>query len=367
MRIARSVFLTILIVGLLGVLAFFFVTTDSFRSDDPAPSISIAQSQAAQQTDAPDTTDAPDALVSVVKEVGDSVVTVVNQQIFQGFDTAQPVGSGTGFIIDDQGHIVTNWHVVQGGDDFLVILANGERRPATLIGSDQLSDLAVVQIEGELPGVVSFGDSDALQVGERVLAIGSPLGTFTNTATEGIVSSLGRDLPESNYSNLIQHDAAINPGNSGGPLFNMQGQVVGVNTLGVSQQQGQPIQGLFFALPANHAESIVSRLISDGEVRYPFFGIGFRTINWQNAAQADLPVDNGAYITDVTPGSPAEAAGLQVGDIVLSIDGVAIDQDNAFAEVLFLHQPGDTVSVEYLQDGEQRSTELTLVDRPAGT
>lgn len=361
MRIVRSVFLIGLILSVLGGWGFSPGSIDLVMAQDEASPTSVSQDEAAQQTSA------SEGSIAVVQQVGDAVVTVINEQMFQGFDTAQPAGSGTGFIIDEQGHIVTNWHVVQGGDDFRVILANGERRPATLIGSDQLSDLAVVQVEGDLPGLVSFGDSDALQVGEKVLAIGSPLGTFTNTATEGIVSSLGRDLPESNYNNLIQHDAAINPGNSGGPLFNMQGQVVGVNTLGVSEQQGQPIQGLFFALPANYVENVVTRLISDGQVLYPFFGISFRTINWQNAAQADLPVDNGAFITEVTPGGPADLAGLEVRDIVLSINGVAIDQDNVFAEVLFMHQPGETVSVEYLRDGEQRSTELTLAQRPTGT
>ncbi len=307
---------------------------------------------------------APNDAISVVQQVGNSVVTVINQQMFQGFDTVQPVGSGTGFIVDQQGHIVTNWHVVQGGDDFLVILSNGERRAATLVGSDQISDLAVVKIDGELPAVASFGDSDALQVGESILAIGSPLGTFTNTVTEGIVSALGRDLPGSNYNNLIQHDAAINPGNSGGPLFNMQGQVVGVNTLGVSEENGQSIQGLFFALPGNQVNLIVTRLIADGQVVYPFFGITYKTINWQISAQADLSVDNGVYISAISAGGPAEAAGLQPGDIVVSIDGVAIDEQNAFAEVLFTHQPGDSVAVEVMRGNEPFSTTLTLTERP---
>ena len=182
-------------------------------------------------------TGAPNDAISVVQQVGPSVVTVINQQMFQGFDTVQPVGSGTGFIIDAEGHVVTNWHVVKGGQEFLVILSNGDRQPATLVGSDRISDLAVVKIDGEVPAFASFGNSDELQVGEPVLAIGSPLGTYTNTVTEGIVSALGRDLPQSNYNNLIQHDAAINPGNSGGPLFNLQGQVIGVNTLGVSEEK----------------------------------------------------------------------------------------------------------------------------------
>jgi 2-alkenal reductase len=327
--------------------------------DGPTPTpMTLTEAQPIQQA-------APNAAISVVQQVGNSVVTVINQQMFQGFDTVQPVGSGTGFIIDNQGNIVTNYHVVQGGDDFLVILANGERRPATLVGSDPISDLAVVRVDGELPAVASFGDSDGLQVGETVLAIGSPLGTYTNTVTEGIVSALGRDLPQSNYNNLIQHDAAINPGNSGGPLFNLQGQVIGVNALGVSEENGQSIQGLFFALPGNQVKSIVDRLISDGQVVYPFFGITYQTINWQNSARANLPVDNGVYVTKISAGGPAEAAGLQPGDIVVSIDAVAIDEQNAFAEVLFTHQPGDSVSVEIVRGTDRMTVQLTLTERPA--
>lgn len=310
-------------------------------------------------------TTAPGDASSVVEQVGPAVVTVINQQMFQGFGAVQPVGSGTGFIIDTDGHVVTNWHVVNGGQEFLVILSTGDRRPATLVGSDRISDLAVVKIEGEVPGFADFGNSDDLQVGEPVLAIGSPLGTYTNTVTQGIVSALGRDLPQSSYNNLIQHDAAINPGNSGGPLFDLQGQVIGVNTLGVSEENGQSVQGLFFALPGNHVQTIATRLISDGRVVYPFFGITYQTINWQNAAQGNLPVDNGVYITEISPGGPAEAAGMLTGDIVTAIDGVAVDEQNAFAEVLFLHQPGDTVTVDVLRGEQSITVQLTLFERPA--
>ena len=344
MRSLRLIFLFGLAVGLLGGWGL--------SRGDPGPVI-------AQETGAPNDS------VSVVQQVGPSVVTVINQQMFQGFDTVQPVGSGTGFIVDSEGHVVTNWHVVNGGQEFQVLLSNGDRRPATLVGADRISDLAVVKIDGEVPAFASFGNSDELQVGETVLAIGSPLGTYTNTVTAGIVSALGRDLPQSNYNNLVQHDAAINPGNSGGPLFNMEGQVIGVNTLGVSEQGGQSIQGLFFALPGNQVQSIVSRLIADGRVVYPFFGITYQTINWQNAAQASLPVDDGVYITVVSPGGPAEAAGLVEGDIVTAINGVAIDEQNAFAEVLFMHQPGETVTVDVQRGDQSLTVELTLIERPA--
>lgn len=349
MRTIRFIFLIGLLIGVLGGWGLARLGMEPATAQDPAPAAETV----------------PGPAVPVVQQVGGSVVTVINQQMFAGFDTVQPVGSGTGFIIDSDGHIVTNYHVIEGGQDFLVILSTGERRPASLIGADRISDLAVVQIDGELPAVASFGDSDGVQVGEPVLAIGSPLGTYTNTVTEGIVSALGRDLPQSNYNNLIQHDAAINPGNSGGPLFNLRGEVIGVNTLGVSEENGQSVQGLFFALPGNQVQGIVSRLIADGRIVYPFFGITYQTLNWQNAAQANLPVDNGVYITEVSAGGPAEAAGMQVGDIVVAINGVAIDERNAFAEVLFMHQPGETIDVTVQRGDEQLTLQLQLTERAA--
>jgi 2-alkenal reductase len=301
------------------------------------------------------------------------VVTVINEQRFQGADSsdAEPAGSGTGFIIDDKGHIVTNWHVVQGGDRFEVIFADGDARRAELVGSDQISDLAVVRVEGELPGIVPLGDSDELKPGQPVLAIGSPLGAFTNTVTQGIVSAIGRNFPLSGgqgpqvYTNLIQHDAAINPGNSGGPLFNFAGEVVGVNTLGIpTAASGQPVQGLFFAVPASTAERITDQIIDTGEVVYPYFGIGPVAVTREVAVQAGLDIDYGVYVAQVSPGGPAAEAGIEEGDVILAIDGQRIDEQNSFAEVLFAHRPGDTVEATILRDGDESTVEVTLGERP---
>jgi 2-alkenal reductase len=309
--------------------------------------------------------------VAVVEQVNPAVVTVINEQQSQGIDggggsdQVVPVGSGTGFIIDDQGHIVTNWHVVDGGQQFTVVFADGTQRSAKLIGSDQISDLAVVQVDGDLPGTVPLGDSDALKPGQTVLAIGSPLGAFTNTVTEGIVSALGRNLEDSFYTNLIQHDAPINPGNSGGPLLNLAGEVVGVNTLGIAVEQGQPVQGLFFAIPSNTVKTIAAELIANGKITYPMLGITPVTITQDIAAQANLPVDYGVYVQSVDPNSPAAQAGIQQGDLVLSIDGQRIDQQHPFSEVLFAHKPGDTVTVEVQRGSQQLSVKVTLTERPA--
>jgi 2-alkenal reductase len=304
--------------------------------------------------------------VEVVDRVASAVVTVVNEQMAQELNEMAPVGSGTGFIIDDQGHIVTNHHVVEDGQQFEVIFADGERRPATLIGSDPISDLAVVKIEGDVPNVVPLGDSDALKPGQTVLAIGSPLGNFTNTVTQGIVSATNRDFPGSSYTNLIQHDAAINPGNSGGPLFNLAGEVIGVNTLGIPVQNGQPVQGLFFAIPSNTVAKIAQLLMDEGRVVYPFFGVSSVPVTLQVAAQFNLDVDHGALVTSVSAGGPAEAAGVQEGDVILAIDGQEINAQDAFSDVLFEHKPGDTVEATIRRGGEEITLEVTLDERPAG-
>ncbi len=305
--------------------------------------------------------------VEVVDKVGPAVVTVINEQTVGGLgDQPQPAGSGTGFIIDNDGHIVTNWHVVDGGEKFQVIFWDGKTVDATLVGSDEVSDLAIVKIEDQVPGVVTLGDSDSLKPGQTVLAIGSPLGAFTNTVTEGIVSALGRSIPDApTYNNLIQHDAAINPGNSGGPLFDLKGEVVGVNTLGINQTpNGEIAQGLFFAIPSNTVKQIAALLIQDGKVVYPFFGVSTVNVTPAIAAQADLTVDHGAYVNSVTPEGPAEDAGVQEGDVIVSIDGEEITQKTPFISVLFKHKPGDTVDVVLQRGDQQETVQVTLGERP---
>ncbi|MGH2561515.1 MAG: S1C family serine protease [Thermomicrobiales bacterium] len=308
--------------------------------------------------------------VEVVEAVAPAVVTVINRQVFGGADGAgiiQPAGSGTGFVIDDEGHIVTNAHVVAGGDEFEVIFANGDELEAEAIGADPISDLAVIKVEGEMPATVALGDSDELQPGQPVLAIGSPLGSYTNTVTQGIVSALGRDLnlQPSQYTNLVQHDAAINPGNSGGPLFNLAGEVVGVNTLGIDElEDGRIAQGLFFAIPSNTVREIAEQLIDDGEVVYPFFGVSYSAVTDLTVAEEDLAVDYGVFVQRVEPDSPADEAGIEAEDVILAINGEEIDQQQSFTEILFAHEPGDTVEATIQRGDEQLTVEVTLGERP---
>jgi S1-C subfamily serine protease len=318
----------------------------------------------------------PLSAVEVVKRVAPAVVTVVNEQrqsdVFgQSSGQAVPAGEGTGFIIDSDGHIVTNWHVVTGGDAFQVIFSDGTAKSAKLVGSDAVSDLAVVKVSGRVPATVEFGDSSALQPGQPVLAIGSALGALTNTVTEGIVSALGRSNLFQNtgctvYTNLIQHDAAINPGNSGGPLLNLQGQVVGVNTLGIPIVPGEniPAQGLFFAIPSNTVKQITGKLISDGEITYPYLGVSTTQVTPAIASEAGLSVDHGEVVLRVVAGDPADQAGLQEKDVILALGDQQINAQHSLIEALFQHNPGEKVTLTVQRGKKEMKVDVTLGKRP---
>lgn len=330
--------------------------------------------------DAASTPPAVESAADVVERVAPAVVTVYNLTTLQGGLGQQsetvPQGAGTGFIIDDDGHIVTNWHVTTGGEEYAVQLFDGTTVPAELIGEDPRDDLAVIQIDSaNVPAAVDFGDSDALRPGDPVLAIGSPLGQFSNTVTEGIVGGLGRDnfgaASRSNfcqtYSNLIQHDAAINPGNSGGPLFNMQGEVIGVNTLGLPvDQSGTPLQGLFFAVPSKTVITAAEQLIANGQISAPYIGVQSEQITPADAEANDLPVQAGNYVVDVTGDAPADQAGLQNGDIITAIDGTEITlQEPLGGLIIEQYLPGDEVEVTIIRDGEEQTVDLTIGEAPA--
>jgi S1-C subfamily serine protease len=317
----------------------------------------------------------PMTKVEVVDEVGDAVVTVWNittgPTLFGQTAQNEPQvqGAGTGFIISEEGYVVTNWHVVEGGDAFAVILSDGTQVDAELIGEDPRDDLAVVKIDpASVTDVVSFGDSDAIKPGEEVLAIGSPLGLFSNTVTAGIVSGVGRNQLEAqgatvcqDYSNLIQHDAAINSGNSGGPLFNLQGEVIGVNTLGISEQSsGQSVQGIFFAIPSNTVQDVVTQLIETGSITRGYLGVQYYELSPQFATQYDLPVEYGALISEVDAGSPADDAGLQQNDIVVAVNGTDVSDAQSFNGMMNDIGPNEQVTLTVLRDGATQDIQVTL-------
>ena len=301
--------------------------------------------------------------IEVVAEVGPAVVTVINEQIEEGGTDLVPTGSGSGFILDREGHVVTNQHVVEGGLEFVVVLADGREEPATLIGADAISDVAILKIDTEVPAVANIGDSDHLLPGQAVLALGSPLGNFTNTVTEGIVSALGRTVPDEDSGpellNLIQHDAAINPGNSGGPLVTLDGEVVGINTLGIIDAQG-----LFFAVPSRTIQRVAEELIAEGSVEYPYLGLTLTQLDDQIILQWALPVEEGFYVAEVRDGSPAQASGMQVGDIVTAINLERVGERQTMVGALFQYKPGDTVQLTVQRGLVTFRVDVALAERP---
>ena len=319
----------------------------------------------------------PASLADLVEQVNPAVVTVINQQEFngvfpqQGTGQEQVAGTGTGFIISADGYIVTNNHVVDGSDTLSVILEDGTEVPATLIGTDPLTDLAVLKIDGTMPGVATLGDSEAMRPGDGVFAIGSPLGDYTNTVTEGIVSGIGRRLTGSNsvVDNMIQHDAAINPGNSGGPLFNFAGDVIGINTAVIrTSSSGIDAEGMGFAIPSNTAREVADALIADGNIERPFLGITYQQLNARSAATLGLPMDNGVVVVEV-PSGPSADAGVMVDDVITEINGDAITTDNTLVDLLFTYEPGDVVSISVYRPStdETLTLDVTLGSRPDNT
>ncbi|HEX7394309.1 MAG TPA: trypsin-like peptidase domain-containing protein [Anaerolineaceae bacterium] len=315
------------------------------------------------------TTEIETAITQAVEKVGPAVVTVVTQLpggrrstfgISQG-----STASGSGVIITSDGYILTNNHVVEGGQSYSIILANGSTLDAKLIGTDQFTDLAVLKVDGKMPGVATLGNSDVLKPGESVIAIGSPLGNFKNTVTSGVISATGRSLDSGNgylMENMLQTDAAINQGNSGGPLVNLAGQVIGINTLIVRGGQGAStvVEGLGFSIPSNIVQVISSQLMKNGAVARPLLGVQYQPIDPQIARMYNLPVQWGAYVTSVDQGSPADTAGIHVDDIITMINNVTLDDQHPYINVLYSYAPGDTITVTVARDTQTLDFKIKL-------
>lgn len=311
------------------------------------------------------------AIVNAVNKVKPAVVTVVNLQKGAGFfnqSDEQAVGKGSGVIIDKQGHIITNNHVVEGASDVEVVI-NEEHIKANVLGTDQLTDLAVLQIPTDKVkeiAPVQLGNSDALQIGEPAIAIGNPLGEFEQTVTVGVISAKKRTLPmeDSNgrvvyEQTVLQTDAAINPGNSGGALINIQGQLVGINSAKIAKSG---VEGLGFAIPIDEAKPIVDQLIAKGKVIRPALGVGIRyeVQEIPENYRTGLPVDYGVVVSDVSPGGPADKAGIKKGDVIVKIDNTQIKTFVDMRKYLFTKKPGDTVQVTFYRDNKQQTVSVTL-------
>ena len=262
---------------------------------------------------------------------------------------------GTGFIISDDGYILTNDHVVDGADEIKVKLSDGRTFTGTVRGLDEKIDLALVKIDAgkQLP-VAKLGDSDKLRIGEWVMAIGNPFG-LEQTVTVGIVSAKGRVIGAGPYDDFIQTDASINPGNSGGPLFNLKGEVIGINTAIVAGGQG-----IGFAIPVNMAKQVVEQLRDDGKVTRGYLGVMVQPLSEELAQSFDLARPHGALVSEVVKGSPAEKAGIKRGDVILRFNGQAIDERNDLPKIVATTKVGKSVPVVVYRDGKERELQVEV-------
>ncbi len=316
------------------------------------------------------------AIIDATNKVSSAVVSVTQkgvavQNIFG--QTYQSEGAGTGFIITSDGLILTNKHVIAGtaGFTYTVTMIDGKSYDATVQSADPFNDLAVLKIDARNLPVVELGDSDQLQVGQWVVAVGNALGKFQNTVTAGIVSAKGRQIQASDNSgsssetltDLLQTDAAINSGNSGGPLVNLKGQVIGINTAVASNAQG-----IGFAIPINAAKSAIDSIKKTGKIVRPYLGVRYQAITPDLAKANNLSVDYGAIVLRgtgltafaVVPGSPADKAGIVENDIILEVNGDKIDQDHSLVSLVQQYQVGDEIELKVLSKAKEKTVKVKL-------
>ncbi len=268
---------------------------------------------------------------------------------------------GSGVIIDQEdGYVVTNAHVIENADEIKVTLQDGRTLDATLVGTDEEADIAVVKIDSRDIEAVPLGDSDVLRVGDYVVAIGNPFG-IGQTVTSGIVSALGRSIGVESYENFIQTDASINPGNSGGALVNLRGELVGINTAILSRSGGN--NGIGFAIPVNMMQGLVDQLVVHGKVRRGVLGVTIQDLTPDLSEWLNAGVYQGALVSSVLPGSPAEEAGLRDSDIIIEVNGRPVDSASSLRNLVGLIQPDSSVDITYVRDGRQRTVETTVRSR----
>ena len=271
---------------------------------------------------------------------------------------------GSGFLISSDGYILTNTHVLSGMNSIKVVLNNRREYTARLVGSDTQTDIALLKIDAQGLPTVKIGDPKTLRVGEWVAAIGAPFG-FDNSVTAGIVSAKGRSLPNENYTPFIQTDVAINPGNSGGPLFNLRGQVVGVNSQIYSQSGG--FMGISFAIPIDVAMNVADQLRRNGKVERGRIGVVIQEVNYDLAKSFGLEAANGALISQVTPGGPADKAGLQPGDIVQSVNGENVKASSDLPVLVGMMPPGTRLTLGIWRNGKREEVQVTLGSSNTGS
>lgn len=315
------------------------------------------------------------AIIDASRKTSPAVVSITLQTTSRSF--FGPVSSsaaGTGFIITADGLIATNRHVVESAQNNLTVVTNdGKSYPAVIKALDPVIDFALIKIDAKNLPVANLGDSDAVQVGQQVIAIGNALGEFQNSVTSGVISARERSIEAGSESggsnaeqldNLLQTDAAINPGNSGGPLVNLAGQVIAINTAVAGEGQG-----LGFAIPINQAKQAIESFQKRGSIVRPSLGVRYQAITKELASLKKLPVDQGALLSGtatapaVVPNSPAAQAGLRDGDILTAVEGQTINQDRSLSGLLSKYNPGDSIELTYFRDGKEARVRVTLSQR----
>ena len=373
MKAGRPIVLAVLIAG-----AFFYFTT--YRHNRLHPADWVSHPTSVEITEAASGSDPLDAEeqnnISVYRRNISSVVNITSRAMTYDFfyGLVPQEGQGTGFIIDKQGHIVTNYHVIAEARQVEVTLHNRKKYKATIVGTDRSHDLAIVQIKAPDLVPMTLGDSTNLQVGQKVYAIGNPFG-LSGTLTRGIVSSI-RQVQEPDgmvIDEAIQTDAAINPGNSGGPLLNWHGEVIGINTM-IASSVGQSA-GIGFAIPINTAKAVLNDLVTIGRVRRPALGVRTIPISSELATEMNLAADYGLLIVQAVPGGAADRAGLHGGteraylgnmpimiggDLIISVDGKKVETQQDLAQVMNSHRAGDTVNVTIYRGKKKLDVSVVL-------
>ncbi len=377
--VARSGLVVLAVLALVFAVACSSKHKSSSATGSPVATTDAGQSAPSSSGGSSSSGSLPD-VAAVVHKAEPAVVQITTQTLQPGqFSSpfAVPSGVGSGIIIDSQGHILTNNHVIEGAQNLLVSLPDGRSFPGTVVGADPVTDLAVVQIKANNLPVAELGDSNKLQSGDWVVAIGNALGLQGGpTVTVGVVSAVGRAVQEPPASggskpgpflvDMIQTSAPINPGNSGGPLINLSGQVIGINTLVAGQAEpGVQAQGIGFAIASSRAKPIADELIANGKVQHAFLGITYVPLNPALANQLGAGDAKGYVVEQVASGSPAADAGLRPRDIITQVDGKDLQGDSGLAQALDSHKPGDKVSITIRRGSSTTTLNATLGVAPS--
>ncbi len=362
-----SYFLVALVAALIGgLISAYIAPVYLYGKILPIPEIykqNISQGQQINITPNDNITNVTAVAEKTMKSVVGITTVETKVDFFRGPMQMQGVGSGV--IVDSDGYILTNSHVIGDGkaDKITVQFEDGTKKEAKVLWYETALDLAVIKVEAINLPVAEFGDSDDIKVGELAIAIGNPLGLqFQRTVTSGIISGLNRTIKDQNIDmqDLIQTDASINPGNSGGPLLNAKGEVIGINTAKITSAEG-----LGFSIPINVAKPIVSEVIEKGTIKTVYIGISAYDVDkYQKALNIDLSVDTGVIVIETVAGSPANRAGIRPGDIVLKIDGNDVVDMNNLRKILYKYKSGDKAKVTLLRDGEEKIINIVFKDKP---